>query len=193
MASAVVPAQRRGLLAQLNGRYHKIALNTFMVVVLAHWTEHVAQAIQVWGLDWPRPKAKGLLGYAFPWLITTEWLHYGFALVMLVALWTLRSGFTGAARRWWTLALIIQFWHHIEHFLLLVQAQIHHYMWGAKVPTSIVQHWFPRIELHLFYNSIVTVPMLIAVVLHMLPRKDGQHADSCTCSVHSSRELTRAA
>jgi hypothetical protein len=38
------------------------------------------------------------------------------------------------------------------------------------VPTSLLQHYYPRIELHLFYNSIVTLPMLVAVVLHMWPR-----------------------
>jgi hypothetical protein len=171
MVGAVAVAPRGGWLARLNGRYHRTALNAFMVVVLAHWAEHVAQAIQVWGLDWPRTKAKGLLGYAFPWLVTTEWMHYGYALVMLVALFALRPGFSGAARRWWTLALVIQFWHHIEHLLLLIQAQVHHYLFGAKVPTSLLQHYYPRIELHLFYNSIVTLPMLVAVVLHMWPRK----------------------
>jgi hypothetical protein len=193
MVAGVAAAPRGGWSARLNGRYHQIALNTFMVVVLVHWVEHISQAIEVWGLDWKRPKAKGLIGYAFPWLVTTEWMHYGFALVMLVALWTLRHGFTGQARRWWTLALIIQFWHHFEHLLLLIQAQVHHYLFGAKVPTSLLQHYFPRIELHLFYNSIVTLPMLVAVVLHMRPSKADRAAATCACGGHGSPELPKAA
>src|SRR5262249_49358925 len=75
-----------GWSAKLNGRYHKAALNAFMVVVLAHWAEHIAQVVQIWGFGWPRAKAKGLLGYAYPWLVTSEWMHYGYAVVMLVAL-----------------------------------------------------------------------------------------------------------
>src|SRR5215211_3761374 len=67
MVSGVVPARVvGGWSAKLNGRYHRAALNTFMVIVIAHWAEHIAQAIQIWGLGWSRPKAKGLLGYAFP-------------------------------------------------------------------------------------------------------------------------------
>jgi hypothetical protein len=185
MVGAAVPVRhQRGWSATLNGRYHRAALNTFMVVVVLHWGEHIAQAVQIWGMGWPRPKAKGLIGYAFPWLVTSEWLHYGFALVMLVALWTLRHGFTGRARRWWTIALGIQFWHHIEHFLLLMQAQTHHYLFSAKVPTSILQHYYPRVELHLFYNTIVTIPMIIAVVLHMRPNKAERAAATCSCGVH---------
>ena len=40
-------------------------------------------------------------GSAFPWLIKSEALHYGYALVMLVGLWLLRSGFTGVKDHWW--------------------------------------------------------------------------------------------
>jgi hypothetical protein len=183
MVTGVVPVgYLRGWSAKLNGRYHKAALNVFMVVVVLHWAEHIAQAVQIWAFGWPRPKAKGLLGYAFPWLVTSEWLHYGFALVMLVALWTLRHGFTGRARRWWNLALGIQFWHHFEHFLLLWQAQTHHYLFGAKVPTSILQHYYPRVELHLFYNTIVTIPMIVAVVLHLRPNRAERAAADCSCA-----------
>ena len=63
-----------------------------------------------------------MVGYFFPWVIQSETLHYGYALVMLIGLWTLRSGFTGVDRRWWTIALAIQFFHHFEHFLLHAQA-----------------------------------------------------------------------
>jgi hypothetical protein len=147
-------------------RRHAVGLGVFMVVVVAHWAEHVAQAIQIWGLGWPRPQAKGLLGLAYPWLVTSEWMHYGYALLMLVGLVVLRGGFTGPARTWWSLALGIQIWHHFEHLLLLVQVLTHRLFFGASVPTSVLQVFFPRVELHLFYNTVVTVPMIVAVVLH---------------------------
>jgi len=165
----------------LNGEHHRAALNIFMVVVIAHWAEHIAQAIQIWGLGWPRPQARGLLGVPFPWLISTEWLHYGFAIVMLAGLWLLRGGFTGNARTWWMVAFGIQFWHHIEHLLLLIQAQTGHYIAGRAVPTSLLQLYLPRVELHLFYNTIVFIPMVIAVYLHMRPRESELAAMTCSC------------
>src|SRR5258706_5514934 len=166
MAVAATAPLAGGFISAVNSRYHRIALNSFMVVVLAHWAEHIAQAYQIWVLNWPRPKAKGLLGFVWPWLVTSEWLHYGYAIVMLIALFALRPGFTGRARTWWTIALVIQFWHHIEHLLLLIQAQSGHDLFGKKVPTSVMQLFFPRVELHLFYNSIVFIPMIIAVYYH---------------------------
>jgi hypothetical protein len=59
------PVSSRGLIAALNGQYHRVALNAFMVVVVAHWTEHLVQAYQIWVLGWPRPNARGLLGQVF--------------------------------------------------------------------------------------------------------------------------------
>ncbi len=111
-----------GLYQRLNTQWHERALQVFMVIVLAHWSEHLAQAIQIYFLGWPRPKANGVLGLWYPWLITSELMHYLYALVMLIGLWVLRKGFTGTARKWWTIALVIQFWHHIEHLLLITQA-----------------------------------------------------------------------
>ncbi len=186
MANAAIAPAPGGLVQALNSRYHRLALNGFMVVVLAHWAEHVAQAYQIWGLGWPRPKARGLLGEAFPWLVTSEWMHYGYALVMLIGLFLFRPGFVGRARTWWTIALVIQFWHHIEHLLLLIQAQTGHNFFGKPVPTSILQLAFSRVELHLFYNSIVFIPMMIAMYFHLRPSPAEQHAAACNCGRHAS-------
>jgi len=165
----------------LNETHHRAALNIFMVIVLAHWSEHIAQAIQIWGMHWPVPRARGLLGLPFPWLIKSEWLHYGFALVMLVGLWVLRGGFTGRARTWWTIALVIQFWHHLEHLLLLIQAQTGYHLLGRPVPTSVLQLVFPRVQLHLFYNAVVFIPMVVAMVLHLRPRPSEVEQMFCSC------------
>ena len=82
----------------LNTKYHKPALLVFLFVVIAHWVEHVAQAAQIYVFGWERPRAGGVLGLAFPWLVTSEWLHYGFAVVMLIAFVVLRHGFVGRAQ-----------------------------------------------------------------------------------------------
>ena len=89
---------------------------------------------------------------------------------MLAGLWLLRPGFTGTKdRQWWTIALGIQFFHHFEHLLLQMQAILGYNFFGRPVPTSIVQLWVPRVELHLFYNTIVFIPMVIAMYYHMFP------------------------
>ena len=181
MSAYSVTSPRGMSLAALNGRYHRAAVNTFMIVVLAHWAEHLVQAYQIWALGWPRPAARGVLGQFFPWLVTSEWLHYGYALIMLAGLILLRPGFVGQARTWWTVALVIQFWHHIEHLLLLIQAQAGTFFFGAAVPTSVAQIVFPRVELHLFYNSIVFIPMVIAVYLHLRPNEKDREATTCSC------------
>ena len=41
------------------------------------------------------------------------------------------------------------------------------------MPTSIAQLVFPRVELHLFYNTIVTIPMVVAMFYHLRPKQLG--------------------
>jgi hypothetical protein len=171
-----------GIIASLNGRYHRVALNTFMLIVLAHWAEHLVQAFQIWVLGWSRPESRGVLGQYFPVLVTQEWLHYGYALVMLAGLWLLLPGFTGRARAWWMVALGLQFWHHIEHLLLFIQAQSGQFFFGKAAATSIVQLVAPRVELHLFYNSVVFIPMVVAMYLHLRPNERERHGVTCTCA-----------
>jgi hypothetical protein len=177
----IAPGANASLYEKLNTRWHERALQVFMFIVLAHWGEHLFQAYQIYVWHWPRPKANGMLGLVWPNLIKSEQLHYGYALVMLVGLWVLRNGFTGRARTWWTVALVIQFWHHIEHFLLIFQATTHHNFWGKPVPFSVLQLFFPRVELNLFYNSVVFIPMVIGMYYHMFPPQGERRNTNCTC------------
>ena len=172
------------VLERINGPGHEIALRVFMAIVLAHWAEHLLQAVQIYALGWPVPEARGALGSVFPVLVSSELLHYGYALVMLTGLWMLRAGFTGIEdRRWWTIALSIQFFHHIEHFLLQGQYLLGQNLFDRPVPTSLVQLWVPRVELHLFYNTIVFIPMVIAMYCHMFPPSPDAKGQ-CTCAWH---------
>ncbi|MFD0856564.1 hypothetical protein ACFQ07_30310, partial [Actinomadura adrarensis] len=179
----MVDKNATGWTATLNSRHHRAAVAIFGLIVLAHWAEHVSQAVQIWVLGWTTAEARGVLGIPFPWLIESEWLHYGYAIIMLAGLFLLRRGFTGRSRTWWTVALGLQFWHHIEHLLLLVQATTHSYLGGQAAPTSIVQLLIPRVELHLFYNTVVTIPMIVAMLLHRHAREDERRAMACTCAV----------
>lgn len=184
-ADAISSNQPDTLIERLNGRHHELALRLFMVIVLAHWGEHLFQAFQIYVLGWPVPKALGMLGLIYPWLIRSEILHYVYALVMLVGIWTFRAGFTGVKdRKWWNVALAIQFFHHIEHFLLLAQATTGHNLMGRPVPTSLIQLWIPRVELHLFYNTIVFIPMVIGMYYHLFPPAGERSTFQCTCAWH---------
>jgi hypothetical protein len=168
---------------KLNSKWHKPALWAFMIVVLGHWAEHITQAYQIYVMGWSRDVAMGMLGLCYPWLMKTEVLHYGYALVMLIGIWILRKGFTGTSRKWWDIALVIQFWHHFEHLLLIYQATVHHNFWGRPVPTSILQYFFPRVELHLFYNTVVFIPMVIGMYYHVYPPV-GEEPAACSCALH---------
>ena len=176
--------QSANLRQRLNTVWHERAMKVFMFVVLAHWAEHLAQAFQIYALGWPAPQARGVLGLWYPWLVKTEVLHYGYALVMLIGLWLLRPGFVGLARTWWTVALAIQFWHHIEHALLQGQVLVGQNLFNSPVPTSIAQLWIPRVELHLIYNTIVFIPMVIAMDHHLCPPQADFAEMRCTCAFH---------
>jgi|SRR5215831_13173867 len=173
-----------GFMDKLNSIWHKRALQVFMLIVLGHWAEHLAQAYQIYVMGWPRPKAGGVLGLFFPWLVSSEALHYGYAIVMLIGIWMLRRGFTGTSLKWWTVALVIQFWHHIEHALLQGQVIFHHNLMNSPVPVSVLQMVFPknRVEIHLFYNAVVFIPMMIGMYYHMFP-PTGEERAACACAI----------
>ena len=54
-------------------------------------------------------------------------------------------------------------------------------LFGAAVPTSILQLWVPRMELHLLYNAIVFIPMVIAMYYHLYPPA-GEALPVCGCA-----------
>ena len=186
MSTAACPTTQRiaqmSWMEKINGPYHKEALWTYTAIVLAHWGEHLVQAVQIYMLGWPVPEARGILGHFIPWLIKSEALHYGYALIMLIAFWILRKGFVGLSYKWWMLAFWIQFWHHIEHALLQGQAIFQHNLFGSPVPVSMLQLIIPRVELHLFYNTIVFIPMIMAMFYHMFPSPSEAAHHGCSCA-----------
>jgi hypothetical protein len=171
----------QNLLDKLNSAWHKYALWVYFFIVVAHLSEHLVQVFQIFVLGWAKPDSRGILGQWIPWLIKSEALHYGYAIIMLVAFFLLRPGFVGRSRLWWDIALGIQFWHHIEHALLQGQAIVGQNLFGSPVPISIVQLWIPRVELHFLYNTIVFVPMLLAMYYHMYPPAGEEVKAKCNC------------
>ena len=183
---------RRSLLTRLNAEWHKPALQLYMAVVLAHWVEHLTQAIQIYALGWRVPDSRGVLGLWFPWLVKSELLHYLYAIVMLIGLSIFRSGFVGRSYKWWMLSFWIQFWHHIEHALLQGQAIVGQNLFDRPAPVSIIQLWIPRVELHLFYNTVVFIPMAIGMYYHMFP-PSGEEAHQAGCACAWKPKVAKAA
>jgi hypothetical protein len=176
----------RILMDVLNGPAHERALYLYTAVVLLHWAEHLVQAYQIFVLGWPRPESGGLFGLWLPWLVRTELLHWGYAVFMLAGLIILRPGFAGRSRLFWNISLAIQGWHFIEHTLLQAQAIVGSNLFGSQVPISVVQLWVPRPELHLIYNAIVFIPMVIAMYYHLYPPAS-EAPVACTCSRRQPR------
>lgn len=183
--TATAMSRTQTYIDRINGKWHKVSLQIFLAVVLAHWAEHLAQAYQIYALGWPVPESRGVLGLWFPVLVSSEILHYGYALVMIVGLWVLRKGFIQRSYTWWMIAFWIQFWHHIEHALLQGQAIAGANLFNSPVPVSIVQLWVPRVELHLIYNTLVFVPMIVGMYYHMFPTSEEEAAHQCTCAIHA--------
>lgn len=177
------------VLQKINSQWHKQSLWIYTAIVLAHWGEHLAQTVQIYLMGWPIPESRGILGIWYPWMVKSEALHYGYALVMLIAFWILRKGFVGRSYTWWMIAFWIQFWHHIEHALLQGQAILQHNLFDSPVPLSIAQLLIPRVELHLFYNTAVTIPMVIAMFYHMFPTPEEEAQMHCGCAWHTAPRL----
>jgi hypothetical protein len=182
LAHAAAPATpaKAGFLEKLNGPWHERALWVYLTIVIVHWIEHLFQAAQIWILGMPRPQALGAIGYLFPWLVQSEVMHFIYAVLMFGGLVLLRPGFRGTSKQLWTVSLAIQGWHLIEHSLLQLQAITGQNLFGAPVPTSILQQWIPRPELHLVYNLIVFIPMVVAMWRHTRP--DQAAVNGCTCA-----------
>ncbi len=178
-------ATEPGFIEKLNTTWHERALWIYLAIVILHWTEHLFQAAQIWLLGMPRPQALGALGYVFPWLVKSETMHFTYALLMFIGLVLLRPGFRGSAKTWWTISLAIQTWHLFEHALLQIQAITGQNLFGSPVPTSIVQQWVPRPELHLLYNLAVFIPMIVAMYKHT--RRDQAEVNACSCATPSVR------
>lgn len=166
----------------------KYGMKIFGALMIAHWLEHLFQAYQVYVMHMDRSCALGMLGMKYPWLIRTESLHFVFALLTVAGF--LYAGWhyfeSKFATKLWAFGCLVSIWHSIEHTLLFYQATTHRYLFGAHQPMSIIQLFVPRIELHLFYNSIITLFMVFALIeekmyldVQKFKREHDEHCEFC--------------
>src|SRR5262249_11861718 len=75
-------------------------------------------------------------------------------------------------------------WYHIEHALLQTQAIMGYNLFGSPVPVRILQVGIRRVELHLSYNTIVFIPMVLAMYFLIFPPKNEEPNYGCSCAWH---------
>lgn len=146
---------------KVNNPWHERVLWLFLVLVLGHFSEHIVQIYQIYGLGWLPKDAGGILGLQFPFLVTSEYLHIFYNGLTWVGVVLLRSGIKGRALTWWNITLAFASWHLFEHIILQYQYMSGNFWFGATVQTGIGQLWFPRPELHFVYNLTVFTPMML--------------------------------
>jgi hypothetical protein len=66
--------------------------------------------------------------------------------------------------------------------MLLAQTTVNKILFGSSEPTTILQLVIPRGELHLVYNAVVFVPVLVAVYFHLYSPGREVQASTCGCS-----------
>lgn len=156
----------------LSGSYGQISLMVFMAISTGHLFEHFAQMKQIFICGLPRSQAGGVLGLWFPTLAASEVLHTTWntlQLVGLLLLWPLFKGLRAGS--FWKLATGIQVWHWFEHLLLQTQYLSGLYLFGGAKPTSVLELFFPRADLHFTYNLLVFIPTVVALLLYVLERQ----------------------
>jgi hypothetical protein len=153
----------------LNGTKHIRALWLYMLVAGGHFFEHLVQISQVYLLGIAPKDAGGVLGQWLPGLATNEVLHMSYNSLQLTGLILLWPGFrhSGRAKIWWQIAIVAQIWHFLEHVLLQVQYLTGYYLFESVRQTSLLELFFPRVELHFIYNLLAFTPTVIALILYL--------------------------
>ena len=180
---ATTAPRSTGIMATLNGQRHKLALGLFMVVVIAHWAEHIAQAYQIWGLGWPRPKANGLLGLAVP---VAGHIRVAALRVRAASCWSgccsCARASSGAAAPGGRSRSASSSGTTSSTCCCSSRPRPAATSPAGRCRPASLQLFFPRVELHLFYNTIVFIPMVVAMVLHLRPDRRRARRMACPCA-----------
>lgn len=131
-----------------------------LIIQLFHEVEHIMQVMQKYA--WHQQAFPGWLGQWFD----LEWVHFlynGTLFLALLALWIVYRKNPGIGRTsaLGAVALIFvvffQGYHWLEHAARLVQ-----YYQGMPKPPGFLGQVFPLLELHFWFNTVVSVAMLFA-------------------------------
>jgi hypothetical protein len=158
----------------MNKRTLLIVLAIALAVQTAHFSEHIAQIVQIYLLDIKPPQAHGLLGRVFDF----EWVHYGYNIgleLALLGIWLRyrrlvsrdNSVEVSQGGRLLLLGLVIfQGYHSVEHTAKLYQYLFIPLYQSGEVPTPGIlpelTAW-PIFLVHFGFNLIVWVAMALSL------------------------------
>src|SRR5439155_8390244 len=168
-------------------QYHWLAF--FFVLLIAqsvHFTEHIAQMIQIHLLGLSGTQAHGIIG-----MLDLEWVHFIFDAVWVpICVYTLLFVYRKSNPWLWVLAVIVT-WHALEHVTIM----------SVYLRTGIV--WSPgllahggaitgglsliRPDLHFLYNLIEETLILIAYT-YQLKHLSGSSASNLNLNSSVARE-----
>ena len=61
-------------------------------------------------------------------------------------------------------------------------------LFDSPVPLSLAQLVIPRMELHLIYNTLVFIPMLVGMYRHLIPPEAERARMRCTCAAQPDED-----
>ena len=134
-------------------------LGFLAIAQTAHFTEHIAQIVQIHLLHLSGANAQGIVGQ-----LNIEWVHFIWNAFVLVALLILLPQFRTNA---WLIAVTpLAAWHLVEH-TLMIATYIQTGVVGSPGLLSsggLIGGGLPiaRPDLHFFYNLAETIPLLAA-------------------------------
>ena len=158
----------------MNKRTRSIVLAIALAVQTAHFSEHIAQIIQIYLLNTRPPEAHGLLGHIFDF----EWVHYSYNIGLELALLGIWLRFRRLARQnnapeispggllllFWL--VIFQGYHSVEHSAKLYQYLFIPLYKSGEVPTPGIlpelTGW-PIFLVHFGFNLIVWAAMALSL------------------------------
>jgi hypothetical protein len=155
----------------------------FMTAVIAiqggHVVEHVIQLFQVFVFGVPEQDALGLLGYVLQFNGTEEWLHLGYNLFYLLALyamilplWRVTPAVVPTWAFWFFIvaSVWIETWHGVEHGVIISNVIAN----GSCPCPGIgdVALGLSDTILHFFYNVLAYVGVVCAYIFIVRRRRN---------------------
>lgn len=137
-----------------------------LIVQSVHFTEHIAQVIQIHLLGLSGTQAHGIIG-----MLDLEWVHFAFdALWMPICVYTLLFIYRKSNPWLWVLAVIV-IWHAIEHIAIMS----FYLRTGIVGSPGLLAHGgaiagglpLIRADLHFLYNLVEESLILIAYMYQL--------------------------
>jgi hypothetical protein len=152
-------------------------MTAVVVIQGGHVVEHIVQLVQVLVLGVAERNALGLLGYVLQFNGTEEWLHLGYNMIYLLALyalilplWRITPVVLSLWAFWFYIgaSVWVETWHMVEHGVI-----ISHVIANGGCPCPGIGDTALGVSdtiLHFFYNAIAYAGIVYAYILVLRDR-----------------------